>query len=144
MLTVLISVLIIIGWILSSFFYGYMITQIPGGYLAGIIGGRYIYGIGIVMTAALSLLTPLAAKLHFGTLIGLRVLEGLFEVSSDGWMDGLDGWMDEWMDACMHACMDGWMNDIDGWLHLIDGWMRDRWIDWWIDRWMDKLLILFV
>ena len=70
----------IIGWILSSFFYGYMITQIPGGYLAGIIGGRYIYGIGIVMTAVLSLLTPLAAKLHFGTLIGLRVLEGLFEV----------------------------------------------------------------
>ena len=32
------------------------------------------------MTAALSLLTPIAARVHFGALIALRVLEGFFEV----------------------------------------------------------------
>ena len=68
------------GWILSAFFYGYIITQIPGGFLASVIGGKLVLGLGIVITAALSLLTPLAARIHFGALIGLRVLEGFFEV----------------------------------------------------------------
>ena len=68
------------GWILSSFFYGYIITQIPGGWLAGLIGGKIVFGIGIVMTAVLTLLTPVAAELHFGALIALRALEGFFEV----------------------------------------------------------------
>jgi ACS family sodium-dependent inorganic phosphate cotransporter-like MFS transporter 5 len=52
---------------------------VPGGYLAGKLGGRWVYGIGIVMTAVLSLLTPLAARVHFGALIALRALEGFFE-----------------------------------------------------------------
>ena len=72
-----------IGWILSAFFYGYIITQIPGGFLAGIVGGKLVLGVGIVMTAILSLLTPLAARLHVGALIALRVLEGIFEVTLD-------------------------------------------------------------
>ena len=68
------------GWILSSFFYGYIFTQIPGGYLAGKYGGRYIFGVGVLMTAILTLLTPLAAEIHIGALIALRVVEGFFEV----------------------------------------------------------------
>ena len=68
------------GWVLSSFFYGYIITQIPGGYLASKYGGRFVYGIGILMTSILTLLTPLAAEIHIGALIGLRALEGFFEV----------------------------------------------------------------
>ena len=32
------------------------------------------------MTAILTLLTPLAAELHIGALIALRVVEGFFEV----------------------------------------------------------------
>ena len=73
---------ITIGWVLSAFFFGYIITQIPGGYLAGRYGGRFVYGIGILMTSVLTLLTPLAAEIHIGALIGLRVLEGFFEVST--------------------------------------------------------------
>ncbi len=68
------------GWVLSSFFYGYIFTQIPGGYLAGRYGGRYIFGVGVLMTAILTLLTPLAAEIHIGALIALRVIEGFFEV----------------------------------------------------------------
>ena len=34
------------------------------------------------MTSVLTLLTPLAAEIHIGALIGLRVLEGFFEVST--------------------------------------------------------------
>ena len=70
----------ITGWVLSSFYYGYIITQVPGGYLADRFGGKHIFGIGILLTSLLTVLTPLAAELHIVALIVLRVLEGFFEV----------------------------------------------------------------
>ncbi|OCT78351.1 hypothetical protein XELAEV_18029460mg [Xenopus laevis] len=67
------------GWILGSFFYGYILTQIPGGYVAGKIGGKLLLGFGILGTAVFTLLTPLAADLGAGWLIAVRALEGLGE-----------------------------------------------------------------
>ncbi|KAM4772109.1 sialin [Rhinophrynus dorsalis] len=67
------------GWILGSFFYGYILTQIPGGYVAGKIGGKLLLGFGILGTAIFTLLTPLAADLGAGYLIAVRALEGLGE-----------------------------------------------------------------
>ncbi|XP_069343856.1 sialin isoform X5 [Eulemur rufifrons] len=67
------------GWILGSFFYGYIITQIPGGYIASKIGGKLLLGFGILGTAVLTLFTPIAADLGVGPLIVLRALEGLGE-----------------------------------------------------------------
>ncbi|XP_054969861.1 sialin isoform X7 [Pan paniscus] len=67
------------GWILGSFFYGYIITQIPGGYVASKIGGKMLLGFGILGTAVLTLFTPIAADLGVGPLIVLRALEGLGE-----------------------------------------------------------------
>lgn len=68
------------GWILGSFFYGYIITQIPGGYFARQIGGKLLLGVGILSTAVFTLFTPLAANLGVGYLIAVRALEGLGEV----------------------------------------------------------------
>ncbi|KAF4795897.1 hypothetical protein TURU_088570 [Turdus rufiventris] len=70
------------GWILGSFFYGYIITQIPGGYLASKIGGKLLLGFGIFGTSLFTLLTPLAANLGVGYLIAVRALEGLGELST--------------------------------------------------------------
>lgn len=70
----------VLGWILSSFFYGYALTQVLGGYLACRFGGRHVLGTGLLMVSVLTLLTPLAAQLHFSALMALRVLEGIFEV----------------------------------------------------------------
>ncbi|KAG8444899.1 hypothetical protein GDO86_009887 [Hymenochirus boettgeri] len=67
------------GWILGSFFYGYILTQIPGGYIAGKIGGKLLLGFGILGTAIFTLLTPLAADLGAPCLIAVRALEGLGE-----------------------------------------------------------------
>jgi ACS family sodium-dependent inorganic phosphate cotransporter len=67
------------GFILSSFFYGYITTQFIGGYVATKIGGNRIFGIGIGMTAILTLLTPLAANLGFAWLLAIRIVEGVFE-----------------------------------------------------------------
>ncbi|KAF5915440.1 hypothetical protein HPG69_014760 [Diceros bicornis minor] len=67
------------GWILGSFFYGYIITQIPGGYIARKVGGKLLLGFGILGTAVFTLFTPLAADFGVGALIVLRALEGLGE-----------------------------------------------------------------
>ncbi|XP_055688585.1 vesicular glutamate transporter 1-like [Lutzomyia longipalpis] len=66
------------GLILSSFFYGYIATQLLGGILASRFGGPLIYGIGIGATAVLTLLIPLAAKTHVALLFVIRILQGVF------------------------------------------------------------------
>ena len=39
-----------------------------------------VFGAGIGSTAILTLLTPLAARVHVGLFIAIRIVEGLFEV----------------------------------------------------------------
>ncbi|XP_069105865.1 sialin-like [Argopecten irradians] len=67
------------GLILSSFSYGYVATQILGGFLATKIGGKHIFGYGVLVTAILSLVTPVVAGVGTWALIALRVIEGLAE-----------------------------------------------------------------
>lgn len=67
------------GIVLSSFFYGYICTQFIGGILAAKIGGHIVLGLGIFITAVLTLLSPLAAHAGLGTFVALRVLMGLAE-----------------------------------------------------------------
>ncbi|XP_043919804.1 sialin-like isoform X1 [Protopterus annectens] len=67
------------GWILGAFFYGYIITQVPGGVVARKVGGKWLLGLGILGTAVFTLLTPLAADLGVGYVIAVRALEGLGE-----------------------------------------------------------------
>ena len=43
------------------------------------IGGNLIFGVGIGMTAILTILTPLAAKTNFYVLVAVRIIEGVFE-----------------------------------------------------------------
>jgi MFS family permease len=69
----------IAGNILGSFYFGYIVTQLPGGWLATRYGGKWVFGVGILGTAILTLLTPLAAE-NSTALILLRVLEGIMEV----------------------------------------------------------------
>lgn len=69
------------GHILGSFYYGYVVAQIPGGILAQKYGGKHVFGIGILLTGILTLLTPIAARMGPGYMIAVRVLEGIGEVS---------------------------------------------------------------
>jgi ACS family sodium-dependent inorganic phosphate cotransporter len=69
------------GYILSSFFYGYTIIQIPAGFLATTLGGKFLFGGSVGITALLTLLTPLCAQMGPTALIILRALEGLSSVS---------------------------------------------------------------
>lgn len=67
------------GIVLGSFFYGYVLTQVPGGRLAEMFGGKRIYGIGVLITAIFTLLTPFAALWNMTALVIVRVLEGVGE-----------------------------------------------------------------
>ncbi|XP_033493176.2 sialin-like [Epinephelus lanceolatus] len=67
------------GWLLGAFFFGYLCTQIPGGYLSGHYGGTIFLGLGVLGTAVLTLLTPLAAQMGSYWLFALRALEGFGE-----------------------------------------------------------------
>ncbi|CAF0901083.1 unnamed protein product [Didymodactylos carnosus] len=65
------------GYILSSFFYGYIITQIPAGWIATRIGGKNLFGFGIGLSGLLTLFTSSFASIGPSALIFLRILEGL-------------------------------------------------------------------
>uniref|UniRef100_A0A1L8DEB8 Sialin n=1 Tax=Nyssomyia neivai TaxID=330878 RepID=A0A1L8DEB8_9DIPT len=65
------------GFILSSFFYGYMATQLIGGYLASRFGGNLVFGIGIAISSIAALLIPVLAKTHLALLFTARVIQGL-------------------------------------------------------------------
>ncbi|CAL1268943.1 unnamed protein product [Larinioides sclopetarius] len=50
------------GIILSSFYYGYVTTQLPGGIFCDKFGATWLFGGGILVTSVLYLLIPLAAS----------------------------------------------------------------------------------
>jgi len=67
------------GTILGMFFYGYILTQVPGGRLSEVFGGKWLFGSGILVTAVFTLLTPLAATTSIYLLYAVRIIEGLGE-----------------------------------------------------------------
>lgn len=67
------------GIVLSSFFFGYLLTQVLGGWLANRFGGRRVLGLAVISWSILTLVTPWAAALAFGVLIAARVALGMGE-----------------------------------------------------------------
>ncbi|XP_067632683.1 putative inorganic phosphate cotransporter [Eurosta solidaginis] len=64
--------------ILSSFFWGYILTQVPGGALAKKYGGKMVLFYGISICSVLTILTPICAKIGGWQLVcALRVIQGL-------------------------------------------------------------------
>lgn len=64
--------------ILGSFFWGYILTELPGGRLAEVIGAKKVFGGGMLAASILTILTPGACHLGFVPVIILRVLMGFF------------------------------------------------------------------
>ncbi|EZA50530.1 putative inorganic phosphate cotransporter isoform X2 [Ooceraea biroi] len=48
--------------VLSSFFWGYAITQMPSGYIAGIWSAQKLLSIGMLICGVLNVVTPIAAS----------------------------------------------------------------------------------
>ncbi|GLV43230.1 picot [Carabus blaptoides fortunei] len=67
------------AYILSSFFYGYVITQIPFGIMAKKYGSLYFLGVGMLINSVFGLLVPIAAEFGWEYLIIVRFIQGLGE-----------------------------------------------------------------
>ncbi|KAL4123374.1 hypothetical protein QTP88_015570 [Uroleucon formosanum] len=67
------------GEILSAFYYGYILTHLPGGVLSQKFGGKHTMGLGILSTAIFTLMTPYVAYMGSRPLTILRFIEGLGE-----------------------------------------------------------------
>ncbi|KAJ2946183.1 hypothetical protein O0L34_g5117 [Tuta absoluta] len=68
------------GLLLSAFYYGYVVTHLPGGLLAERFGGKWTCGLGLLISSLATLLTPWAVTLGGATgLFIVRVLCGAGE-----------------------------------------------------------------
>ena len=67
------------GLIMSSFFVGYLLTQIVGGWLADRFGGKTVLGFGVLFWSAFTIITPAAAFAGLPLLLLSRVGMGLGE-----------------------------------------------------------------
>lgn len=65
------------GNILSAFFYGYISTQIPGGWFSDKWGGKIGLQLGVIVLAVGSLVLPPLARIHESYVMIIRVLQGM-------------------------------------------------------------------
>jgi len=70
---------------LGSFFWGYLLTQIPGGWASHRYGGKWLFGLGLLVTGLFALVTPFAARLGKETLVLVRIIQGFAGVRRDFW-----------------------------------------------------------
>lgn len=68
------------GLVLSAFFWGYVITQMPGGLLADKYGGKATLGLGMLFSSIGTIITPFVARIGPVSLITLRLVIGLAQV----------------------------------------------------------------
>ncbi|KAK3873050.1 hypothetical protein Pcinc_021920 [Petrolisthes cinctipes] len=86
------------GLVLGSFSYGYIMTQVVGGRLAERYGAKWVFGVSILSGGVANLLAPTAARLHYGVLIALKVVQGFFQGVT-------------W--PSMHACLAHWIPPLE-------------------------------
>ncbi|XP_066586575.1 sialin isoform X2 [Prorops nasuta] len=67
------------GIILGAFFVGYVMTNVPGGRLAEKVGGKLVYGLGVFLTAILTVISPFAAYQGLIPFLIVRAAEGFTE-----------------------------------------------------------------
>jgi ACS family sodium-dependent inorganic phosphate cotransporter len=67
------------GAIMSAFFVGYVLLQLPAGWLSDRYGGKWVLGFGVVLWSLFTALTPPAAAASLTVLIICRFLMGMAE-----------------------------------------------------------------
>ncbi|KAF7661112.1 hypothetical protein LDENG_00269210 [Lucifuga dentata] len=68
-----------VGLIHGSFFWGYIVTQIPGGFISNKLSANRVFGAAILLTSVLNMFIPSAARVHYGCVMFVRILQGLVE-----------------------------------------------------------------
>jgi len=69
------------GFVLSSFFVGYLLLQVPSSTLSNRYGGKLVLGVAVIWWSIFTMLTPPAASISLGLLIAARIALGLGEAA---------------------------------------------------------------
>ncbi|XP_004520849.2 putative inorganic phosphate cotransporter, partial [Ceratitis capitata] len=70
------------SYIISSFYWGYVVTQFPGGYLSRRFGAKIVMTIAVCGSAVCSLLTPLLVTIGGWQIFCIiRIIQGLFQAA---------------------------------------------------------------
>uniref|UniRef100_A0A6P7F9W5 Sialin-like n=1 Tax=Diabrotica virgifera virgifera TaxID=50390 RepID=A0A6P7F9W5_DIAVI len=64
------------SYILASFYWAYIISQIVGGLATQKLGTKRVFGYAQLATALCSICIPWASETHYGLVIGLRFIQG--------------------------------------------------------------------
>ncbi|KAL8575201.1 hypothetical protein ACOMHN_042322 [Nucella lapillus] len=67
------------GLVLGAYYYGYVIPQMFGGWLARRLGARNVLGSGMLLSSLLTFLLPLSARADAGYFIAIRVAQRVAE-----------------------------------------------------------------
>uniref|UniRef100_A0A6Q2ZB29 Vesicular glutamate transporter 1 n=1 Tax=Esox lucius TaxID=8010 RepID=A0A6Q2ZB29_ESOLU len=73
-----------VGMIHGSFFWGYIVTQIPGGFICQRYKANKVFGFAIVATSTLNMLIPSAARTHYSCVILVRICQEMYLNSCHG------------------------------------------------------------
>ena len=67
--------------VLGAFFYGYIFSMIPGGYLAERYGSKWVILLASLGSSLCSILSPISAKMGgYGGFIAVKVIQGFVQV----------------------------------------------------------------
>lgn len=66
----------------SSYFAGYLITQVPGGFLASMYPANRIFGVAIVASSIFNMAIPGAMSIGPAAVVMLKIAQGFVEVSN--------------------------------------------------------------
>ena len=82
------------GLVQSSFFWGYLLTQIAGGVLADKIGGKVVLCWGVLWWSLATLVTPIAA---YAGLVPLLVTRGMMGIGEGVAMPAMNALLAAWV-----------------------------------------------
>ena len=67
-----------VNGMLSSYYYGYIVLQIPGGWLASRFGGKRVIAFAMLISSLATIFLPIATRANKDLVYVLRVVLGLF------------------------------------------------------------------
>lgn len=65
------------GLVLGAYFWGYILTQIPGGRVAEMFSAKWVIWGSVLVNVIFTILTPLAANMSYIAVLVVRFVEGL-------------------------------------------------------------------
>ncbi|XP_052799661.1 sialin-like isoform X2 [Mya arenaria] len=79
--------------ILSGFFYGFMVTQVPGGWMASRFGGKIVIGLSMALASLCTLLIPVLARASPYAVVFDRIVIGISSgIAVPGWYALTGAW----------------------------------------------------